>query len=230
MTVIDLQKTLLAFGFKPGPIDGQIGPMTRAAIKAFQVSRGLVADGVAGPLTQAKLFPSIPLAPVSSVAAALPWYSEAKRLMGLREGSGDADNPIILKWADDLEIPYDHDEIPWCGLFVAHCMSFGLPDEALPLGVLGARNWLKFGREVVPQLGAVMVFWRGSKQGWSGHVGFYYGEDATTYSILGGNQSNAVTVTRVEKTRFLGALWPKMVVPFNLTGSGVAGPVSTNEA
>ncbi|MEK0083270.1 peptidoglycan-binding protein [Benzoatithermus flavus] len=46
-----LQKNLSAAGFSPGRIDGRFGPATEAALLAFQRSRGLLPDGVAGPVT-----------------------------------------------------------------------------------------------------------------------------------------------------------------------------------
>lgn len=50
--IIEIQEALTGFGYRPGPIDGICGPQTRAAIVAFQTDRGLVADGLVGPLTQ----------------------------------------------------------------------------------------------------------------------------------------------------------------------------------
>lgn len=50
-----LQQRLTELGFDPGPIDGLQGARTIAATKAFQASRGLVADGVVGPRTLAAL-------------------------------------------------------------------------------------------------------------------------------------------------------------------------------
>lgn len=50
-----LQAALLTAGFNPGDIDGDFGPGTLAAVIAFQKSRGLVPDGVAGVRTQAAL-------------------------------------------------------------------------------------------------------------------------------------------------------------------------------
>jgi len=43
--VMDLQRRLTAAGFDTGGIDGRIGPMTRKAIRAFQKSAFLPADG-----------------------------------------------------------------------------------------------------------------------------------------------------------------------------------------
>jgi uncharacterized protein (TIGR02594 family) len=233
MTILDLQMALRSGGFDTGPLDGIAGPKTRSAIRAFQASKGLVADGIAGPKTQAALFASPPGgASPANLFAALPWLAEAKRLIGTTEAPGPRNNQVILDWADAADIPYDHDEIAWCGLFVAHCIAATLPEEPLPAGPLGARNWLKFGMEVPPQLGAVMVFWRGSVQGWSGHVALYWAEDAANYHVLGGNQSDAVTVTKIAKSRFLGARWPISVAPLHLTrtASGAALSLSTNEA
>jgi murein L,D-transpeptidase YcbB/YkuD len=46
-----LQERLLALGFDPGPIDGQFGARTAAAVTAFQSTNGISADGVVGPET-----------------------------------------------------------------------------------------------------------------------------------------------------------------------------------
>jgi len=46
-----LQKRLRKLGFPPGNIDGDFGSGTEAAVIAFQRSRSLLADGVAGPRT-----------------------------------------------------------------------------------------------------------------------------------------------------------------------------------
>ena len=91
------------------------------------------------------------------------------------------------------------------------CIRVGLLDEPL-LGALGAnpywaRNWLLFGQALKPITGAVLIFERGS----GGHVGFAVGQDDTHFYVLGGNQSDAVTIARIAKSRLLGARWPATV-------------------
>lgn len=53
--VKNLQKRLKELGFNPGMIDGDFGPGVQAAVLAFQKSKGLLADGTAGPRTLAAL-------------------------------------------------------------------------------------------------------------------------------------------------------------------------------
>ncbi len=240
MTTLEIQRRLAALGFEPGPLDGVRGRRTIAAIKAFQSGSGLAIDGLAGPRTQAELFRQCQEAdPLAGTAERRdfgeqmrPWYAEACRLKGLKEAAGAANNATILGWADELDLAYGADATAWCGLFAAHCMAASLPEEPLPTNPLGARNWLQFGMPSDPTLGAVLVFWRGRRSGWQGHVGFYAGEDAAAFHVLGGNQADSVSVARILKTRLLGARWPASVPRVEaVTPIGDAGAeISTDKA
>jgi GH25 family lysozyme M1 (1,4-beta-N-acetylmuramidase) len=55
-----LQTQLNLAGFPVNAVDDIFGPSTLAAVKAFQAAKGLVADGVVGPLTEAALTGSLP--------------------------------------------------------------------------------------------------------------------------------------------------------------------------
>ena len=231
-TIRRIQHVLARKGYNPGVIDGIWGRNTDAAVRAFQVDNGLVADGIVGATTSRALFGN-PLDAEPFNNPAIPWFQEARRLIGVKEVVGPGNNPEIIDWASDAGIGYDDDDIPWCGLFVAHCVSSTLTSEPLPGNPLGARQWQKFGAPAMPTPGAILVFWRGSRDGWKGHVGFYAGEEADAYHVLGGNQGNSVSIARIRRDRLLEARWPATAPILD------AGPVeiatgetmfSTNEA
>jgi uncharacterized protein (TIGR02594 family) len=240
MRVEEIQSRLAALGYVVGPIDGIPGRRTLAAIRAFQRDRGLEVDGIVGPQTLKALTGKAPkptpsggkLTPGSLHDGTLPWLQEARRLVGTREAPGAANNPVILDWADNLDLHYKRDEDAWCGLFVAHCIGATLVDESLPSNPLGARQLLRFGVPCTPTVGSILVFWREKPEGWKGHVGFYAGESAKAFCVLGGNQGNAVSLAWIAKDRLLGARWPSGVA----VRTGVlkvpqgSNPLSGNEA
>jgi hypothetical protein len=63
--VARIQKALQDAGLFQGALDGVFGDQTEAAVKAFQAQAGLTADGIVGPATWARLFPSAPSAPAA---------------------------------------------------------------------------------------------------------------------------------------------------------------------
>lgn len=211
MRLKDIQARLASLGYRAGPLDGVWGRQTESAVRLYQANHGFQVDGVVGAQTLASLFPDNPPVENGLNNPALVWFQEARRLIGTREDPTSGNNPQILDWAKDQGIPYGGDDIPWCGLFVGHCVGSTLTSEPLPTNILGARSWERFGVKTDPSPGAVMVFWRKSRQSGLGHVGFYAGEDDGAYRILGGNQSDSVSLAWVGKDRLLGARWPSSV-------------------
>lgn len=231
MKIIDIQAALSNKGYRPGPLDGIWGRQTTQAVRDFQSDMGLKIDGIVGPATLAALMPNIPV-PEGLDRIDLIWFKEARRLLNTKEIPGKESNNIILDWSTELGISYKGDDIPWCGLFVGHCIGSSLPNEPLPSSLLRARSWKRFGVSTKPTIGAVMVFWRGTIQSGDGHVGFYAGEDNNAYRILGGNQSDSVSLAWIRKDRLVASRWPSTVpapVPVTVTVERNAN-LSYNEA
>lgn len=155
------------------------------------------------------------------------WLIEARKHVGLKEIPGARHNTVILGWLARLKAWWRDDETPWCGVFVAHCVrEAGLTP---PKHWYRAKAWADWGsalKTTSAAPGAVLVF---ARQG-GGHVGFYVGEDATYFYVLGGNQSNSVNVMKLAKARCIAIRWPTGVPvtgkPIRMAG----GVVSTNEA
>lgn len=219
-----VQTRLFDLGFNPGPVDGVRGPRTDAAVVEFKRSIGLRARPYIGPLTLEALR-SAPEVEASSI----PWMAEAARVRGLHE---QRNTSALSRWFDTSVSWIDPREIPWCGAFVATCYRNWRPDIDIPDNPLGARNWGMFGFSTHPVFGANLVFERPPAGSWHGHTGFYFAEDATHYHVLGGNQRNAVTVTRLAKTRLLDSRWPNDMpvtsMPVYVTPGGT--PTTSNEA
>jgi uncharacterized protein (TIGR02594 family) len=76
-----------------------------------------------------------------------------------------------------------------------------------PSGYLAARSYLKWGQKLAkPIPGAIVVFSRGNPT--QGHVAFFEKDNGSSIRVLGGNQSDAVTLANYPKSRVLGYRWP----------------------
>jgi peptidoglycan hydrolase-like protein with peptidoglycan-binding domain len=64
--VTALQQALTDLGFSPGSIDGKFGPLTAAAVRAFQTAHNLAVDGVVGTQTRAALAEALGTLPSDS--------------------------------------------------------------------------------------------------------------------------------------------------------------------
>lgn len=230
------QRRLLAHGFNPGIVDGLWGRNTRSAVIAFQKVRNLPVTGTVNEPTVAalRLQPftgeESPDAPARTLLDAFPWMELGLRKKGLHERRDNAELRQFLQ--SDGKTLGDPSKHPWCGDFVETCLAVSLPDAVLPSNPYLARNWQFFGEHVDPCFGAVVVFWRGKRSGTQGHVGFYYSEDADTIHVLGGNQSDSISIARLSKSRFLGARMPLAGAPYprRRIASAADWELSVNEA
>ena len=137
----------------------------------------------------------------------------AQGYIGTTEGPGPEDNPAIVEMYASVGHDWvEHDSVAWCAAFVGHCLEkAGLRSTRR----LNARSYLDWGIPVDladAQPGDIVVFSRGSKS-WQGHVGFFVKTTGAVIEVLGGNQSDAVTIQRYAKSRLLGVRRAGNVAP-----------------
>jgi len=126
-----------------------------------------------------------------------------KNYLGEEEVPGPNSNKVILSWIK-LFLPDSTDDsnIAWCSIFVASVLT--------ELGVdckkyIAARKWLNHGTKLdYPRYGCLCILYRGKKDGWKGHVGFFIRETKSHVLLLGGNQSDKVRYSWYSKSKLLG--------------------------
>jgi uncharacterized protein (TIGR02594 family) len=129
----------------------------------------------------------------------------ARSYLGTRELKGSADNPKIMEMYRTVGHHWvEHDEVAWCAAFVGHCLEkAGFTSTRK----LNARSYLTWGEKVAgpeqAKEGDIVVFTRGSSAA-TGHVAFFLKATGQQIEVLGGNQSDGVTVARYAKSRLLG--------------------------
>jgi uncharacterized protein (TIGR02594 family) len=122
--------------------------------------------------------------------------------LGIKEVVGPKHNPVILKWWQDAGHPeIIEDETAWCsGSMCSAAKEAELPFPP-PNVNAAARSWLTMGKGVElenAEPGDVVVWPRGNSS-WQGHVNMirHVKRDGSKVMVrcIGGNQSNAVTLT-----------------------------------
>jgi uncharacterized protein (TIGR02594 family) len=145
----------------------------------------------------------LPAPPAPSKAKGwLSWFELAKAEIGTLEGAGKGNNPRVVQYYADAGFAgVKSDDVAWCAAFAnAMLVRAGFPGTAS----LAARSFLTWGKTVAkPYPGCVVVFKRGDSA-WQGHVAFYVGETATHIKVLGGNQSDKVSIANYPRSKLLG--------------------------
>jgi uncharacterized protein (TIGR02594 family) len=177
----------------------------------------------------------------------LPWIAKARTYIGLKENvSRTEHNPVLLdmlasmgKYTGESRAWWNDDESAWCGLFVGYVL--GDSKRYVAKEWYRAKAWETIGMTELekPAYGCIVTFTRNG----GGHVGFVVGKDTKgNIMVLGGNQSNMVSIVPFALSRVSGYYWPSMwklkqqvkSVPtasrYQLTILKSNGQLSTNEA
>lgn len=180
-------QTLLNANSRPSPhlsTDGDFGPGTDRAVRAFQTSRGLTADGIVGSMTwlalqsvpgdlpgvtavaTPRVTPRPQSAPTTSASqtpapssassggSAASWMDIARAEIGQSEVVGQQHNRRILEYHATTTLRAGSDEIAWCASFVNWVMQ--------QAGITGTRSaaaasWINWGQATAAREGAIIV-------------------------------------------------------------------------
>jgi len=150
------------------------------------------------------------------------WLEVMRRISGTKEYSGAANNPKIMGWVDTIARTYPEmksycdlytgDDIAWCGLTVAYCMTeagirpvFGPTDTDKWMWAQAwagdSKNFKPTGR-VTP--GTIVVMTRSG----GGHVTLFEEWDGDMLRCRGGNQSDQVNVASYDPETVIQYVWP----------------------
>ena len=144
-----------------------------------------------------------------------PWMTVAWTELGQSEVSGTAANPRVVDYFRQVgHGAVGDDETAWCAAFVGTCLErAGFASTRS----LMARSYLDWGEPAAqPACGSIAILSRGGSSS-LGHVGFLVGMTDTAIYLLGGNQSDAVSVARFDRSRLLGMRMPTARATENAT-------------
>ena len=175
--------------------------LTKTETAACQSVWNLVTDGIWGPKTQAAFEQWAGISP--SIVIKSDLYEHAKKDLGMHEVPGPGSHSRILQAISEAGewLVQDDSKTAWCGCILGlWCKETG---KQRPKEWFRAANWLNIGEPVQlkdAQRGDVCVFTRSG----GNHVALFSSYSNGRISILGGNQSDAVTITSMPESTLRG--------------------------
>ena len=226
LQVLQLIKDLKQTGFDPGSGKGdKFTPSVKNAVMAFQSQNigpnllPLKVDGQVGPLTRwaldvalgKKKMPDIPTLPAPGNnnrpdgASKTGWNAleVARGELGKGENGGDNKGDDVMKYH---AVAGAGEGDSWCASFVSFCFHKGNPGKMPYKATAGARETLRRFEEQgwtynatldnPPKPGDIIVFWRGPKTGWKGHIGIVEAYEDGVVTTIEGNKGPYRSVVR----------------------------------
>ena len=203
--VIALQKSLAARSY-PLLGTGYFGPKTREAVATFQQVRGLKSTGIVDLTTAVSLDQPTPTAPAPKPEVP-PWVTTAIQTIGIAEGPGNKDSPVVLAMAKacggKIAKTYTHDSIAWCKMFTEYCL---VKNGLRGVDSLWALDNTKLGTKLKgPAVGAIAS----KKRTGGGHTFIVIGRDKAGNIVgVGGNQGDRVSRATFPPSVIVSYNWP----------------------
>lgn len=125
----------------------------------------------------------------------------ATRFIGELPERAEGDNPFIQWCFEKTTLGSQPDETPWCSAFInGLCWILRLPRSKKA----NAISWMEIG--IAPDIarpGDIIILKRGTNP-LQGHVGVFAGYEDDKVLVIGGNQSNNVTLAKFPSVNVLG--------------------------
>lgn len=160
--------------------------------------------------------PIIPFEDLSTIIQSmdfsdLPWLEKAIKEIGVSETNRTKMDEYVgclpSKDANIIKGKMDTDEGPWCACFIYFCTGGFVGWPTKPCDTVRAREYCNvWSAQQTPVLGAIAVL--KFKSG-NCHVAFVIGEDLNSIYVLGGNQGNAVQLSKYAKNLVIAYRYPQ---------------------
>lgn len=131
------------------------------------------------------------------------WLEVAFKDIGITETAGPEATARILEMHSKTKLGAKSDEVAWCAAALSCWLEEGCVNSLKTAWALDYQNYGSKLHE--PRLGCIVVLKRGPA---NGHVGLYLGTFKDSIYVLGGNQSDAVTIQAFSKAALLSYRWP----------------------
>ncbi|GAB3998151.1 hypothetical protein GCM10028807_45070 [Spirosoma daeguense] len=136
------------------------------------------------------------------------WVRIAFQEVGVSEIVGKKHDSQVMEYHHAGYASAETDEVPWCASFVNWVLGkAGLPLSATGIAATRSSSFDDYGQQTSknkPVFGCIARF----KRKGGGHVGFVVGKIGKSLAILGGNQSNQVSVTAKSMNQLVACRWP----------------------
>lgn len=179
-----LQLRLKELGYFNGTATGYYGPITRAAVVAFQQTNGLSVDGIAGPNTRNKAFSN------NTVSAPQPSTPSASTAAIADIALTQMDKPYVL--GGNGPSSYDCSGLAYYAMTNA---GFNVPRYSAS-AYSTESSWTKITKTGSLQKGD-LVFFRSDSSSYIGHMGIYTGNRQFVHASSGQNRVMVSSIDNV---------------------------------
>jgi uncharacterized protein (TIGR02594 family) len=156
--------------------------------------------------------------------AAAPWVANAYRDLGVAEIGGAKDNPRIESMFATVGHPeVMHDETSWCAAAVGTWLTeAGYPIPPMDVNLMGG-SYAAYGQRLTsfkPGCLCICYYTKLREKDWRRHICIGIADLGDAIQVIGGNQSNKVSIIKWPKANVAAYRWPVRASAPDLRAAG----------